>query len=99
MAVVLPQGTKEYLIVDVDDALDGIASLNGSNPRYTVKDFNDALKYNDQVGTNSGMKAYCMIDTLSGGAWAEGTYRLYVRFDALPEVPYLGPFEFEVSDD
>jgi hypothetical protein len=95
MAVVLPQGTKEYLIVDVEDQLGNITTLSGTSPRYTVKDEADAFKYTNQAGINTVMSAYCLIDTAS---WAAGLYRLYLRFDALPEVPYLGPFQFEVSD-
>lgn len=98
MAVSLPQGTKEYLIVDVEDELGNIATLSGHNPRYTVKDEAGAAKYTDAVGSSTVMSAYCMVDTTSGGLWAAGLYRLYLRFDATPEVPYLGPFTFEVSD-
>ena len=98
MAVVLPAGTKEYLLVDVEDLLGNVTTLSGHNPRYTVLDAADVAKYTDQAGTSTGMTAYCMVDTTSGGAWAAGMYRLYLRFDATPEVPYIGPFEFEVSD-
>jgi len=45
------------------------------------------------------MKAYCLVDTNNGGLWAAGIYRLYLRFDTSPEIPYLGPFEFEVSGE
>jgi hypothetical protein len=97
MAVVLPRGTKEYLLVDVEDLLGNVTTLTGHNPRYSVKDEVDAFKYTDQAGSSTGMVAYCMVDTNAGGLWAAGIYRLYLRFDATPEIPYLGPFEFEVS--
>jgi hypothetical protein len=97
MAITLQQGTKEYILVDVEDELNAITSLDGKNPRFTVMDAADVAKYTDQAATNVNMKAYCLIDTMNGGAWAGGVYRLWLKIDATPEVPYIGPFEFDVE--
>src|SRR5688500_10915117 len=98
MAAVLPAGTKEYLLVDVVDLLGNLATLDGTTPRYDVKDSNGNLKYTQAVATNVVMRLYCMIDTLLGGAWAAGNYRLYVNFTTAPELPRLGPYMFTVDD-
>jgi hypothetical protein len=98
MAATLPAGTKEYLIVDVTDILGNLVTLDGTNPKYDVKDANGVLKYDQQVATNQVMRVFCMIDTLLGGAWAAGNYRLYLNFTTAPELPRLGPFMFTVDD-
>ena len=98
MPATLPLGTKEYLLVDVSDMLNSLATLDGTTPKYDVKDSLDVLKYNQQTATNVVMRLYCMIDTMLGGAWPAGNYRLYVNFTTAPELPRLGPFTFVVSD-
>ena len=97
MAITLQQGTKEYILVDVEDLLGNLTTLTGTNPRFTVLDAADVAKYTDQAATNVNMKAYCLIDTMNGGAWAGGTYRLWLKFDVSPEVPYIGPYEFDIE--
>lgn len=98
MAAVLPAGTKEYLLVDVVDLLGNLATLDATTPKYDVKDQNGVMKYTQATATNVVMRLYCMIDTLSGGAWAPGNYRLYINFTTAPELPRLGPFPFTVDD-
>jgi hypothetical protein len=98
MAATLPVGTKEYLIVDVDDLLNNLITLDGTNPRYDVKDPSGNLKYNQAIATNQVMRLYCIIDTALGGLWIAGSYRLYVNFTTAPELPRLGPFQFTVDD-
>jgi hypothetical protein len=96
----LPQGTKEYLIVDVEDELGAIADLSSHNPEFRV--INPDPTDTDKVTwTNVGlvvtlMKVRCLVDTSSGGGWPPGTYRLQLRFTATPELPWLGPYEFDV---
>jgi hypothetical protein len=99
MPITLPQGTKEYLLVDVDDLLDNLVDLSGTTPKYDVKDAENNLKYNQVAVTQiSLMRLYCLIDTNLGGLWAAGNYRLYVNFTTTPELPRLGPLTFAVSD-
>lgn len=97
MPATLPQGTKEYLIVDVADLLGTLVTLDGTTPKYDVKDQAGAFKYTQQAATNSAMRLYCLIDTLLGGTWAAGNYRLYINFTTAPELPRLGPFTFAVD--
>lgn len=96
MAITLPQGTKEYLVVTVTDALANLASLSGASPRYTVYDPSNTALYTNTAAIASGMSAKCMIDTTTG-TWPPGDYELYLRLDALPEVPLLGPHEFTIE--
>lgn len=99
MAVTLPQGTKEYVVVDVEDALASIVDLAGTTPQFKVlnPDPDDTDKLAWAAVTNvSLMKLYCLLDT-SVGPWDGGTYRLFVRFTTAPELPVLGPFEVEVE--
>lgn len=97
MAIVFQQGTKEYVMVDVVDETGALTTLSGTTPQFTVMDANDTPKYTNQAATNTNMRAFCLIDTLNGGAWAAGIYRLWLRFTVGSEVPYIGPFEFEVQ--
>lgn len=96
-------GTKQDLIVDVNDLLENINDLNGTTPRYDVKDKSGVFKMQDQVPTvitnaeGDLMRLKCLIDTTAGGSWASGRYFLYVRFTAAPESPVLGPLEFKVN--
>lgn len=98
MPATLPAGTKEYLIVDVVDLLNNLVTLDGTTPKYDVKDAAGAFKYTQEPATNQVMRLFCMIDTMLGGAWAGGTYRLYINFVTAPELPRLGPYTFTVDD-
>ena len=99
MAVELPQGTKEHLVVDVDDELNNLPTLDGTTPQFRVlmpdPDDADKVAWTSTGLTVQVMKLFCLIDT-SVGPWDGGTYRLYVRFTTAPELPVLGPFEFDV---
>ena len=97
MAIVLPQGTKEYVIVNVDDTLDNLVTLAGTTPQYRVLTAAGVEKIAWTTAVDVVMKLYCMIDTQSGGLWPADTYRLYCRFTTAPELPWLGPFEIEVD--
>lgn len=99
MALELPQGTKEYIVATVADALAGIADLATTTPQYKVlkADDSDQIAWtNITGGAIQLMKLYCMIDTNTPSLWPGGSYRLYLRFTTAPELPVLGPFDFEV---
>jgi hypothetical protein len=96
--ITFQQGTKEYILVDVVDELENLTTLTGTTPTFTVLDAGGGSKYTNQSATNVGLKAYCLVDTMSGGAWQGGTYRLWLKFTASPETPYIGPFEFDVEE-
>jgi hypothetical protein len=95
----LPQNTKEYLVVDVEDELGAIGDLTTHSPEFRI--INPDPVDTDKVAwaavsSVTLMKCRCLVDTSTGGGWAPGTYRLQLRFTASPELPWLGPFEFDV---
>ena len=96
MAVELPLGTKEYVVVDVDDELNAVADLATLSPQFKVLNPDpldtDKLAW-AAVTQVTLMKLFCLIDTTG---WSGGTYRLFVKFTATPEIPWLGPYEIEV---
>lgn len=92
----LPKGTKEYIVIGLEDRLGTITTLTGAGMIYDIFDAAGNAKYNDAPGANMLMKAMCMCDTNLGGLWAIGRYELFIQFNALPEVPRLGPFPFLV---
>lgn len=95
MSTVLPKGTKENLIVDVTDRLENLTTLDGANGTFDVRLKNDGANWVTQGAIiNIGMRAFCLVDT---GTWDVGTYELFLNFSALPEVPRVGPVEFEVA--
>lgn len=95
MAITFQQGTKEYILVDVVDETEQLTTLSGTSPRFTVLDASDVAKYTDQAATNTNMRAFCLVDT---DTWSGGTYRLWLRFDVGSEVPYIGPYEFDIEE-
>lgn len=100
MATVLVQGTKEYLIIDVVDKKGALASLDATNPRFTVYDSFDVKYYDEQTASNIGMTAYCLVDTSAAhpmGLWPAGEYRIDVIFDTPAEEPILAAGRFTVA--
>ncbi len=93
----LPKGTKEIITVDVTDKLGNITTLNGASGKFDVRRRgSDTWLIQDQANTNTGMEAHCLIDT-APSQWKVTTYELFVHFDALPEVPRVGPVVFEIA--
>jgi hypothetical protein len=95
----LTLGTKENLIIDVNDEIASISTLNGLNVTYDWREKGATSWVGQNLpATNAGMRAFCLIDT-SGWTTAKiGRYEVYLRFNNLPEVPRLGPFEFRVDE-
>lgn len=88
-------GTKEIVPIKVTDRLGNLTTLDGVPCTFTVKDRTGNAKYTNQaIQGNSGMTAFCLIDTAT---WAAGTYRLWLKVPIGAEAPVLGPFEFEVA--
>ena len=99
--VLLTQGTKEYLLVDVDDLTDQVTTLTGTNPTFDVFDPNGVAKYSDVAATLDPvlpMRVRCMVDTSIPTYWAVGDYKLFLQLETLPEIPRIGPFLFVVID-
>jgi len=101
---VVSQGSKENFQVIITDREGSITTLATAGPKFDVMDEADAFKYGD--GTYAGassatavlMVINCLVDTLLGGAWAEGEYRLFVWFTVGSEVVRKGPFFFDVVE-
>lgn len=99
--VLLTQGTKEYLLVDVDDLTDQVTTLTGTNPVFDVFDSKGLAKYSDQACVLDPvlpMRVRCMIDTSTPEYWATGDYKLFLQLETMPEEPRIGPFLFVVID-
>jgi len=93
----LPQGTKEYLMVDVTDETGNIVSLDTLSPMYKVLKPDDTDMVAWTAAPNVAMKIKCMIDTNTPSLWPGAAYRIYCKFSATPELPWIGPFIFDVE--
>lgn len=95
--VELPKGTVEHLIVQVKDRLNNVTDLAALTPRYDIKrQGSPTYLYTELPATVIGTTLYCLVDT-TPEVYTNGTYEIYTYFDNLPEIPRLGPFEFEVN--
>jgi hypothetical protein len=93
----LPVGTKEFLVVDVSDALQNLSTLDGTVPTFDVIEEDGTPKITAAGGTldpSRPMAVLCLVDTAS---WTPAEYRLFVTINAAPEVPRIGPFDFVVE--
>jgi hypothetical protein len=101
--VTITRGTVEYLPVKIADALAGVSDLAGSSPTYDVV-LNDPAEtavetgLTAQVYNGAGMILLCLINSTLPAYATEGDYNLFVKFNAAPEIPRLGPFRFRIDD-
>lgn len=94
----LTQGSIEFLVVDVEDQLENVNTLDGTSPTYTIiEEAGGAIKVNNQPANNDGMSVYGLADTTQPTLWEPGLYKMYVGFTIGPETPRLGPFKFRVD--
>ena len=95
----LNKGTKENIIIDVTDQLNNLTTLDGAGAQYSIvtDDDTETEIESDLNAANINMSAYCMIDTTQV-EYVIGPYRLYLRFNAISEIPLLGPVLFTVED-
>jgi len=95
---VLVPGTKENIHVDYEDRSGLVTSLAGSGPSFTVKDEANVNKVTDVTSgvSASGMRITLLLDTTVGGVWAEGDYRLFVKFTVGSQVIIKGPYYFQL---
>lgn len=100
----ITQGTKEYLEVDLVDALGILTDFSGTSPTFDVEpeDTGDLGTYYiaQAAVVTQNNKVLCLVDTSTGGPtgalWVVGNYKLFVKFTTSPEVPRVGPFTFQV---
>lgn len=92
------KGTKENVHVDIDDTTDTVTDLSSSGPTFDVIDSADVFKVTASSATASGMRITVLLDTTAGGVWAEGEYRLFVKFTVASQVIRKGPFYFTIIE-
>jgi hypothetical protein len=108
MAVNLPQGSIEFLKVDVTDLMaqvpgaSFIDDLAGTNASYDIFEPDGTPVVANGTAATDGMTALCLANTTptgpTGAEWPmQNDYRLYVEFDTPPERPRLGPYRFNVT--
>lgn len=95
MAIKLPKGTKEFLVVVVAERLGNITTFDGITVTYDVLDEANEKVVDAEIATTEDMTVMCLVDT---STWDEGRYRLFISFAVFPQQPTLGPFRFEVED-
>lgn len=101
MAISLAKGTKETVIVLVDDVTDVVTDLSGLSPKFDFLDDANTFIYNQQAATASGMTMSCLLDvsaTGPSGLLAVAHYRLFVGFTTGSEKPRLGPIDVFIKD-
>lgn len=92
-------GTIEYYPVKVYDTFENLTTLDGTGLTFDVykDDENETSVFTNRAATNEGLVALPLIDTVAD-CDEEGPYLMWIKFNALPEVPRLGPFRFRVDD-
>lgn len=99
MSVELVKGTIEHVPVNVKDRMGDLTDLAGTTPMFKVRKESDESTVIDWTAADltspAGMTAHCLINTTLV-AVTKDRYELLLRFQLLPEIPILGPFDFEV---
>ena len=92
----LNKDSKEIISFNITDRLGGVNSLSAYNVEHKVVTEDEQtikVDWTTVFGT-TGMRVDALLDTTG---WDEGTYKLYIRINIVPEVPILGPWEFGLS--
>jgi len=92
------KGSKENVFIDFVDRSGAVTDLSGSGPTFDVMDSTDAFKVTAGGATAAGLRITVPLDTTVGGTWAEGDYRLFVKFSVGAEVVRKGPFFFTIVE-
>lgn len=99
MSIELVKGTIEHVPVNVRDRVGELTDLAGTTPMFKVRKESDESTIIDwtaaDLTTPAGMTAHCLIDTTPAGV-TKDRYELLLKFSLMPEIPILGPFDFEV---
>lgn len=94
----IAKGSKENIRITVTDRSNTVTDLSTSGPTFDVIDSSEVYKVTASGATASGMVITALLDTTVGGTWAEGEYRLFVKFTVGAEVVRKGPFYFDVIE-
>lgn len=92
------KGTKENVRVTYEDRSGLVTTLAGSGPTFDVLDSADVAKVTAASASASGMIITLLLDTTVGGVWAEGEYRLFVKFTVGSQVVRKGPYFFTIVE-
>jgi hypothetical protein len=92
------KGTKENVRVTYEDRSGLVTTLAGSGPTFDVLDSADVAKVTAGSASASGMIITLLLDTTVGGVWAEGEYRLFVKFTVGSQVIRKGPYYFTIIE-
>lgn len=92
------KGTKENVRVTFVDRTGLVTDLSGSGPTFDVIDSADVFKVTAGSASASGLIITVLLDTTVGGTWAEGDYRLFVKFTVGSEVIRKGPYYFTIVE-
>ena len=92
------KGSKENVHVDVVDRTNTVSDLSTSGPTFDVIDSADAFKVTAGSASASGLRITVLLDTTVGGTWAEGEYRLFVKFTVGSEIIRKGPYYFSIIE-
>lgn len=95
----ISKGSKENIHVDFVDRSGTVTTLMGSGPTFDVIDSSDVFKVTAGSATApGGMRITVLLDTTVGGVWAEGEYRLFVKFTVGSQVIRKGPYFFTIVE-
>jgi hypothetical protein len=94
----IAKGSKENIRVTMTDRSSTVTDLSGSGPTFDVLDAADVLKVTAGSASASGLVITVLLDTTVGGVWAEGEFRLFVKFTVGSEVVRKGPFYFTIIE-
>jgi hypothetical protein len=97
LVLTVNKNSVEYLPVLVADRLGGITTLDGYDIQFRITDQSETQVQNWTDCDNDGMTVLPLIDATQSGLEDGGTYKLYIKITITPEIPILGPIEFEVS--
>ena len=92
------KGTKENVRVTYVDRAGLVSDLSSSGPTFDVIDSADVFKVTGASASASGLTVTLLLDTTVGGVWAEGDYRLFVKFTVGSEVIRKGPYYFTIVE-
>lgn len=94
----LAKGTKENIRATFVDRSGVVTDLSSSGPTFDVIDSAEVFKVTGGAATASGMTVTLLLDTTVGGVWAEGDYRLFVKFTVGSELVRKGPYYFTIIE-
>lgn len=94
----IAKGSKENVHVDFVDRSGVVTSLAGSGPTFDVIDSAEVFKVTAGSASAAAMRITVLLDTTFGGTWAEGEYRLFVKFTVGSQVIRKGPYYFTIIE-